>query len=219
ENSIPAGEPGQTAPPSMLVGQSIIAQAIAIASPHAIVQPSNLGPPRGYNRKIDQKRLSDNVLSGHKPPVTAVHAVVPVVAQDKIFSPRNNQLAVLHILPHLSPPSRAYAGIGIRRSRKFISKYAGKTADIHRERFVLRSPIDENPAVVEMDAIAGNSDNAFYQMEGMIDRIVKHHNVVPPNRLIRQQVPPSSGRREHSFVHQQKVSNQQGIFHRPGRNA
>src|SRR6266567_118441 len=63
------------------------------------------------HRPIDHKRPSNYIFLRHESPITAVLAIVPVVAHDEVMSFGNDKLTILHQFPHLQPPL-AFQSVG-----------------------------------------------------------------------------------------------------------
>src|SRR6267143_5729465 len=58
------------------------------------------------HRPVNQKGASHDGAAVHEAPVTAVLAVVAIVAHGEIFSGRNNDLVTLNVFPDFGPPLR-----------------------------------------------------------------------------------------------------------------
>jgi len=76
-----------------------------------------------------------------------------------------------------------------------------------------------NHAVLQPDAIARHSHYAFHYVESWLRRRDKDKNVVVARMAVgNQRANPIRFGRKHHAVHEHVIANQEGVFHRTGRN-
>src|SRR5208337_3592188 len=67
--------------------------------------------------------------------------------------------------------------------------------------------------------IAGKSDDALDEMLFRIHRVTENHYVSPVNDGVRKNGLPETARAEAGLIHQQIITDEQGVFHRTGGDA
>src|SRR5579859_1644126 len=82
----------------------------------------------------------------------------------------------------------------------------------------LQLSIDVDVAVDQTHTVAGQSDDAFYEMLRRIDGISENNDVSAPDRGVGHDALPDAALAEVDLIHHYVIAYQQRAFHRSGRN-
>ncbi len=85
-------------------------------------------------RNVDEDGLTYHVSAWDETPVTAVFAVIAIIAEDKVVAGRNDEFAVPDQAMHPDPPSGVDGGIGILQMGEVIPVSVVWAGDVHRIR-------------------------------------------------------------------------------------
>src|SRR5579872_968213 len=166
--------------------------------------------------KIDQKWTADYAFAFDQPPVTAVKAVIAVIAHHKIMALRHNELSVAHQFCHVRRPFGGDLWIVRPAGGEVVAVHpVAFKSGLHEDGVRLRGKhaIHKDLAVDQPHSVAGNSDHTFDEVLMRVDGVVEDDDVVPLDVLIGKQRHFHAGA-EADFIHEQKVTDQQGILHR-----
>ena len=86
------------------------------------------------------------------------------------------------------------------------------------KRFALRLPVQENHAISQVNMVARNSDNTFYQVKIGLAGLKKYDDVTATGFPVIDEGSPGSARGEGNPVDEHVVAHQQRLLHRGRRN-
>src|SRR5580704_1523983 len=159
------------------------------------------------HRPIDQQWASDDILLRHEPPVAAIQAFVPVIAQHEVIPLRNNEFAVLDQFFHFQPPASFQAGNGKVQTRELVAKDVVRARTVADIGFLQRNAVNVHLAVDQADAIAGNSHHTLHKMLGGVYGIAEDDDVSALHSLVGHEQIPEAASAIAEFVDQQVVAN------------
>src|SRR5450759_4936756 len=187
----------------------------------------------------DEKGLADDLVVRNESPITAVTAVVAIVAHHEVLPCRH--LAAHHfivITAILAPAELGYRTqmqrwhLRIDQHGVFVLTQCFETSfSMHKVQAGLNvivipicllrlfDPVDPQPLVAIFDSIAGKSDHALDIIQRRIFRVAEHHHI-PALRIVKLSDLLIDDRQPHAickFIHQNKVADLQSRDHRAGR--
>src|SRR5882762_9012486 len=87
------------------------------------------------------------------------------------------------------------------------------------ERLIQFFPVAVDHSIAQVDAIAGQANDALYHIEARRHGGEKHHDIVMANFTIgKQRAHPPRSRRELDAIHKYVIADEQGVLHRAGWN-
>ncbi len=178
---------------------------------HDLLRIGGRGPVDG---EVNDERAGDDLLTGYEAPEAGISAVVAIIAHDKVEVRRNQQLAVLNEALHLMPPLGIDSWIGR------IGADGGKVIAVWRAGgglecdvgFVDFLAVNEELALNDADAVAGNSDDALDEVSGL--GVMEDDDVAALDVAIgKDPTGEFSGGGVNLLVHQEKVADEKGSLH------
>src|SRR5271166_1990577 len=158
------------------------------------------------------------MVSRNQSPIAGIVAVVAIVTEHEVRAFGDDELAVVYQLLGLQEP----LGSDLLGEESAIGEVVAKLVALSpiksRVIVVLLHAVHVDVLIDETDVVAWNTNHSLYEMLLRIDRISKYDDVLVINPTIWQEPIPSPGTGVMSFVHQQVIPYEQGIFHRLRRN-
>src|SRR2546423_5694283 len=176
---------------------------------------------RSFERPISEKWPANNIFLWNEAPIAAIKADLPVISHAKVIAFGNDQVITLNMILHNEGPIESHIRPGQLRiyRRKLITIRIVQMSQQLHIWLIERHAITVNNAIAQMNAVARNADNAFYHMKSLGLRGEKYHDVAVLNFSIRKQRAYIAGlTRGREPVYKDMIADQQGVFHRAGRN-
>src|SRR5262249_18615459 len=153
-----------------------------------------------------------------KAPVTAVQALVTVVAQNKVLVAWDNHFTLAHVILQLIAPAPVnFARIRLLR-REIIALAIRHPLAVNGVALMQRNAVHIYAFVAQTNMVPGQPDHPLHQKLGRIHGKVKNNDVSTLNFAIRQQLPRARVTGKVQLVHEQKVADQESVFHGAGGN-
>src|SRR5262249_5867589 len=153
-----------------------------------------------------------------KAPVTAVQALVTVVAQNKVLVAWDNHFTLAHVILQLIAPAPVnFARIRLLR-REIIALAIRHPLAVNGVALMQRNAVHIYAFVAQTNMVPGQPDHPLHQKLGWIHGKVKNNDVSTLNFAIRQQLPRARVTGKVQLVHKQKVADQESVFHGAGGN-
>ena len=172
----------------------------------------------GIVRPIDQERLALDVFRWNEAPVAAVSGIIAVIAHGEVMAGRHHHFSVHYvILQHIR---------GFRRERKvggcgweIVTIRVDVVRLVNLVRFVEFPAVQEHLLVDEVDAVAGDADNALHIILFDVEGIAEDDDVATTDGLIREKpVEDRSARRIGHAVDDDVITDEQIVLHGGCRN-
>jgi hypothetical protein len=168
--------------------------------------------------EVDEQRFADDGFAGDEAPVSAVFAVVAVVAEDEVVAGGDDELVVLDEGAHADPPAGVDLGVGALEAGEVVAEVVGRAGAIDGVGLGERMAVDVDEAVVEAKVVAGEADDALDEVERGVDGVVEDDHVAAMDR---------GGGKERAgavggcglFVDQEEVADEEGGLHGFGWDA
>src|SRR3984893_1687853 len=173
---------------------------------------------RVSDRPVDEQRTSDDIFLGHEPPVATVQTLVPIIAQNKIISLRNDEFTVLDQFLHLQPPASFQTRNGKVKPGELIAESVVHTRAVADVGFHQSVAVDIHLPVDQADAVSRHADDALHKVLRGMHGIAKNNNVSPFYLPVRHEEVPQAASAVAQFVDQEIVPDQQRVLHRFGGN-
>ena len=127
--------------------------------------------------EVDDERLADDGFAGDEAPVSAVFAVVAVVAEDEVVAGGDDELVVFDKGTHADPPVRVDLGIGGLEAGEVVAEVVGRAGAVDGVGLGKDVAVDVDAAFVEAEMVAGEADDALDEMGGGVDGVVEDDDV------------------------------------------
>jgi hypothetical protein len=170
-------------------------------------------------REVDEQRFADDGLARDEAPVTAVFAVVAVVAHDEVVAGRDDEVAVVDEAAHADPPVRVDLGVGALEAGEVVAEIVGRRGAVDGVGFGEGVAVDEYLAGMETEAVAGQADDALNQMQRGVDGVVEDDDVAAMDGGRGKETGRPVFTRHSLFVDEEEVTDEECGLHRFGRDA
>lgn len=132
-----------------------------------------------FEGPVDKEGAADEVGAGDKAPIAAVETVGPVIAHDEETVGRDDEVFALDVRGEIEGPLGSDAGdVGGGDGGEVVAiGVVVGGGDFYGTRLVLRDSVEVDDTVTEVDAVAGDADDAFdedkFLAVGFEDRFVE----------------------------------------------
>ena len=145
---------------------------------------------RGVDRPINYERAAHDRVAIDETPVAAVPAAIAIVSHYEITIGRNNETAAIHIVEKPRGPLGTQAAlekVAVRR-RKIVAEGILAGWIVNDVGFFERLAIDVHVLIDDADAVARQSDDAFYVVRMIIEGKFEHDDVAAANGAVRAEI-------------------------------
>jgi len=181
-----------------------LGQKRPIVSEFTICGLFQIGRRRLGEREIDHQRPGHNLLPRDKAPEAGIVTVIAIVAQDKILTRWDHELAVASKALHLFPPSHVHVRICVIIGGKFIAEGSTGGGIKSGVGLVEECAVHGDAAIVDAQSISGKT---HYPLDNVwMLRVVEDNDIATRDIAIGHEPPGQvAGRSIHLLVDKQKV--------------
>src|SRR5580693_1198063 len=163
---------------------------------------------RGLHRPVDQHRASHNGITVNEAPIAAVQTTIAIVAHGEVLIFGYHQFAVFHMIQNLRGPLGTHGSpekIAVR-GWKVIAEGILVIGIVDDVRLIEPFAVDVNLLVDDANAIAGQTDHAFYVVRMVVKGKFENDDIATANGAVREDfLVPSAAPLENEFVDQQMI--------------
>src|SRR6266481_5113911 len=141
---------------------------------------------------VNEEGAAHDGFAVDKAPVTAVGAVVAIIAHGEIFSGRDDEFVTLDVVEGIVAGGRVMDHVG------FIQGFA----------------VDEDLLVHNLQTIAGKADDALHEVRMILVRIFEDDDIAALEVAVWKKVfVPVAAAAKDEFVDEQMIAYEEGLFH------
>ena len=171
----------------------------------------------GVDGPVNEEGAAHDGFAVDKAPVTAVGAVVAIIAHGEIFSGRDDEFVTLDVFADFVSPldlhGRDEKLVAGRRKRVVEGIVAGGRV-MDDVGFVEQFAIDENLLVNNFQTIAGEANDAFHEMRMILIRKFEDDDVAALQVAVWKKLfVPVAAAAKDEFVDEEMIAYEEGLFH------